>query len=368
MGRIHAAFAVFLTLLSVTPAPAVAQDATLTRRDGFLMIWESVKRPAAPAKTTFSDVPEEARGSLEIDYARSRNIIKDTGVFRPDEPLLLGDALVWLLRTRNVVDDPSDITRDNVDDILARYPIADLSQDGAKNKEVSQTQLQALIHLLDTQLIEEEHEVSLYAEKFHGDGTAFGEKFDMHDLTAAHRSFPHNTLVKVTNVSNGKSVVVRINDRGPYVEGRDMDLSLAAFTSIEDRSRGKFMATFERLGDVSLAGDQFQKTTVEYNDADAEATCSVEPVMQRRIGRIALKDGVPSVLTLGSTMTISSDKRFVVRGVEYPDGTSARLQDFILEGETYALRPSIEGTYTFLLGSINGRLKSLSMKVVGCGG
>jgi len=363
-------FLALLTVFVVVPASAFMQDASLTRRDGFLMIWESVKRPAAPAKTTFSDVPEEARGSLEIDYARSRNIIQDTDTFRPDEPLLLGNALVWLLRTRNIVDDPSEVSLETIDDLLARYPIADLSQDGAKNKEVTKSQLESLIHLLDTQLTEEEHEVSLYAEKFHGDGTAFGEKFDMHDLTAAHRSFPHNTLVKVTNISNGKSVIVRINDRGPYVHGRDMDLSLAAFTSIEDRSRGKFMARFERLGDVTLADEVYvAKTTALYGDADADMSCEVEATMQRRLGKgVALKDGVPTAMVLGNTMRLSSDKRFVVRGVTYPDGTKVRLQDFILEGEEYALKPSIEGTYEFLVGPIDGRTKTLSMNVVGCGG
>ena len=88
-----------------------------------------------------------------------------------------------------------------------------------------------MMRLLDQKLRDEVHEVSLYGEQFHGDGTAFGEKFDMYALTAAHRSFPHNTLVKVTNVENEKTVTVRINDRGPYVEGRDMDLSVAAFTT-----------------------------------------------------------------------------------------------------------------------------------------
>ena len=69
---------------------------------------------------------------------------------------------------------------------------------------------------------------SWYGKQFHGRTTASGEGFDMFDLTAAHRELPLGTYVRVTNLRNGKSVVVRVNDRGPYVEGRIMDLSYSA--------------------------------------------------------------------------------------------------------------------------------------------
>jgi rare lipoprotein A len=63
---------------------------------------------------------------------------------------------------------------------------------------------------------------------FHGKKTASGELFDRSGLTAAHRTLPFGTLCRVTNRSNGRQVVVRINDRGPFVEGRIIDLSWAA--------------------------------------------------------------------------------------------------------------------------------------------
>jgi rare lipoprotein A len=69
---------------------------------------------------------------------------------------------------------------------------------------------------------------SWYGPKFHGNVTASGERFDMHALTAAHRTLPISTDVEVTNLRNGKSIVVRINDRGPFVERRIIDLSYAA--------------------------------------------------------------------------------------------------------------------------------------------
>lgn len=78
----------------------------------------------------------------------------------------------------------------------------------------------------------EEGIASWYGETFQGRKTASGEKFDMNMLTAAHRSLPFNTEVKVTYLKNGKSVTVRINDRGPYKEGRIIDLSYAAAKAI----------------------------------------------------------------------------------------------------------------------------------------
>ncbi|MBU0928652.1 MAG: septal ring lytic transglycosylase RlpA family protein, partial [Spirochaetes bacterium] len=78
---------------------------------------------------------------------------------------------------------------------------------------------------------------SWYGEPFHGRKTASGEVFDMRAMSAAHKSLPFGTLVLVTAVDDGRSVVVRINDRGPFVAGRIIDLSKAAAALIGlDRS------------------------------------------------------------------------------------------------------------------------------------
>ena len=69
---------------------------------------------------------------------------------------------------------------------------------------------------------------SWYGDPFHGRRTSNGEVYDMHRLTAAHKTLPFNTVVKVNNLDNGKSVQVRINDRGPYVDGRILDCSFGA--------------------------------------------------------------------------------------------------------------------------------------------
>lgn len=73
---------------------------------------------------------------------------------------------------------------------------------------------------------------SFYAKNFHGKKTASGEIYYKHKFTAAHRNLPFNTLVKVTNLENNRSVIVRINDRGPFVKKRIIDLSEAAAKKI----------------------------------------------------------------------------------------------------------------------------------------
>ena len=79
----------------------------------------------------------------------------------------------------------------------------------------------------------EEGMASYYADEFNGRKTSNGEIYDMNKFTAAHRTLPFNTKVRVTNVETGKWVVVRINDRGPFKDNRIIDLSLAAAKSLE---------------------------------------------------------------------------------------------------------------------------------------
>jgi len=79
----------------------------------------------------------------------------------------------------------------------------------------------------------EEGIASWYGPGFHGRKTASGETFDTHELTAAHKTLPFGTLLKVTNLENGKSTIVRVNDRGPYARGRIIDLSMAAKQELE---------------------------------------------------------------------------------------------------------------------------------------
>ena len=84
---------------------------------------------------------------------------------------------------------------------------------------------------------------SWYGPGFHGRRTASGERFNTHALTAAHRSLPFGSRVKVTNTRTGRSVVVRINDRGPYAHSRVIDLSKAAAQAVGIPGVGKVKLT-----------------------------------------------------------------------------------------------------------------------------
>lgn len=88
---------------------------------------------------------------------------------------------------------------------------------------------------------------SWYGRGFHGRRTANGERYNMHALTAAHRTLPLGSYVRVTNPANSRSVVVRINDRGPYARGRVIDLSMAAATALEMRHAGTARVKIEGL-------------------------------------------------------------------------------------------------------------------------
>ncbi len=88
---------------------------------------------------------------------------------------------------------------------------------------------------------------SYYGPGFHGRRTASGERFNMHGMTAAHRSVPFGSRLKVTNLTNGRSVVVRVNDRGPFTRGRMLDLSYGAAGAIGMKGAGTARVRISRL-------------------------------------------------------------------------------------------------------------------------
>jgi rare lipoprotein A len=89
---------------------------------------------------------------------------------------------------------------------------------------------------------------SYYADKFTGKRTTSGRKFDNNKYTAAHKKFPFGTKVKITNEANGKSVVVEVIDRGPFVRSREIDLTKRAFMEIaQNKGSGQMKVTIEVL-------------------------------------------------------------------------------------------------------------------------
>lgn len=100
--------------------------------------------------------------------------------------------------------------------------------------------------------------VSYYAEDFHGKKTSCGEIYNMYDMTCASKELPFDTKLKVTNLANGKSVTVRVNDRGPFVPDRELDLSKAAATKLDMIKSGTAHVKIEiiELGPNTKASQQ----------------------------------------------------------------------------------------------------------------
>jgi len=95
---------------------------------------------------------------------------------------------------------------------------------------------------------------SWYGPTFHGKASASGETFDENDLTAAHPTLPIPSLVRVTNLENGRVVVVRLNDRGPFVDDRIIDLSKAAGAALDMHAKGTAKVRVEYVGPVTAGG------------------------------------------------------------------------------------------------------------------
>ena len=102
------------------------------------------------------------------------------------------------------------------------------------------------LHAQDVQ----QGKASFYAQKFHGRKTASGERLHKDSLTCAHRSYPFGTLLRVYNPANGKSVLVRVIDRGPFVRGRIIDLSWRAAKELGIISQGVAMVTVQKATDI----------------------------------------------------------------------------------------------------------------------
>lgn len=104
--------------------------------------------------------------------------------------------------------------------------------------------------LLSAHGFREEGIASWYGSDFHGKKTANGERYDMHGMTAAHKLLPFGTKVKVTNRNNGKSIVVRINDRGPFVSNRVIDLTKTGAQKLDMIAQGTAPVSLETIGTV----------------------------------------------------------------------------------------------------------------------
>ncbi len=122
---------------------------------------------------------------------------------------------------------------------------------------------------------------SFYADKFNGRRTASGEIFDMNEYTAAHKTLPFGTVLRVTNLENGKCVNVRINDRGPFVQGREIDVSKAAAIALDMVTSGTAKVSLMLLDNekegLVMVGDSSSSDSADEEDVIYDPISEVDP-------------------------------------------------------------------------------------------
>jgi len=166
---------------------------------------------------------------------------------------------------------------------------------------------------------------SWYGDQFNGRPTATGERFDMHAMTAAHKTLPLPSMVEVTNMANGRTAVLRVNDRGPFVEDRIIDLSRGAAEDLGLLSRGVGEVRVRYLGPAPrLGGGRMQQASI--TPVPLASSPAPPPVEQARVPE-------PS--------------RFWVQAGSFADPLAARLSAESLGGGASVASAEIDGRRLF---------------------
>ncbi|UGQ16387.1 septal ring lytic transglycosylase RlpA family protein [Borrelia sp. RT5S] len=171
---------------------------------------------------------------------------------------------------------------------------------------------------------------SWYGEAFHGKTTANGEKFDMTSLTAAHKELPFNTVVRVTNLLNNRTVVVRINDRGPFRKDRIIDLSKSAAEKLDFLGIGVAPVKIEVVEKL----DEGKRAAENKND-------------DKTLGKLdSTKEGASSAI-LRSDKDVLVEKKENVIAEKLLDGSDA-VPDFYIQVGSYKMKNYAERAYKTL--------------------
>ena len=308
-----------------------------------LLLGSAIFVPDIAAQEVFPDVVHDSWYGKYVLKAKHLTIVKgddDTGLFRPGDTVNLAESLKMLLKTNNI-ESPTPSSNPYWDIASSAWfaPYFEYAKLGGlldqqshesvyPASSVSRGLLAELMYRLSTSnVVIPDGKASYYGEKFHGRTTANGEIFDASGYTAAHLTYPFHTLLKVTNPANGESVVVRVNDRGPYVSDptRIIDLSKAAFEYISPLSRGiievKIEVTQEPVTTAPetplnelLSGDLLNITKDTCPDVE-----SLKYIATNTYTGITLDNEIPTrtlldeVLTLsGSTTSTSMVSAFIV--------------------------------------------------------
>jgi len=192
---------------------------------------------------------------------------------------------------------------------------------------------------------------SWYGPNFHGRLTANGEVYDMHGLSAAHKTFPLPSYAMVTNLENGSRVMVRVNDRGPFAHGREIDLSAVAAKLLDFQHAGTAEVQVDYIGRAPLEGDDTQMLmasyvpapgTDPYGDTVMVASADDRPIPQRGVQPSAIAYGEtrelpgvrPDAVRAGEGRGAGSGEGFDLRRLLPLDGIAAFASSYAPEHST----------------------------------
>lgn len=200
---------------------------------------------------------------------------------------------------------------------------------------------------------------SWYGDDFHNKRTANGETYNMHDITAAHRTLPLPSIVRVTNLENGRSIIARVNDRGPYVKNRIIDVSQKGAELLGYKNKGTAKVKVEILADESKAIKEamLSKDNTSKTYANALATSQISTIPSQR---------QPLKTNLASTSkTTTEDGNYFIQVGAFADYNKAKdladsMKRFgnVIIHEAYL---SKDGVYRVRLGSYQNRNEAMQI-------
>lgn len=183
-------------------------------------------------------------------------------------------------------------------------------------------------------------EAAYYADKLQGRSTASGEPYDMNKMTAAHRTYPFGTMIKVTNIDNNRSVVVRVNDRGPFTEGRVVDVSRKAAEQLDLIRSGVARVKLEVTSEEKAVGSSMTAKGVSRNQAKTATpkTYSDNSIPRKATTKTPIKVSTPKAESSDATKVeqkkASSD--FVGYGVYKVETLSPKSSAFSVQVASFS--------------------------------
>ncbi|WP_458525915.1 septal ring lytic transglycosylase RlpA family protein [Onishia taeanensis] len=181
---------------------------------------------------------------------------------------------------------------------------------------------------------------SWYGEKFHGYATASGDIYDMYEMSAAHRSLPLPSYVRVTNLDNDRRVIVRVNDRGPFHEDREIDLSYAAAARLDILGHGTGRVSVEAIDPVAWQARHAGGASAQANDEAASAGRAADDAQARRRAPAASERSVADTTTVPDVASVdaaSSDSATADGGI------FLQVAALGSQGNAQALKARLEG-------------------------